>query len=88
VRPNLASTLAWDPASMIVDAFKKLGTTVNADQLNDYIQHLNGWVGINGNYDYRDGSQRGIGIDGVVIDRWDAAKDDFVVVSKPGGGTK
>jgi branched-chain amino acid transport system substrate-binding protein len=88
VRPNLASTLAWDPASMIVDAFKKLGTNVTADQLNDYIQHLNGWVGINGSYDYRDGSQRGIGIDGVVIDRWDAAKDDFVVVSKPGGGTK
>jgi hypothetical protein len=88
VRPNLASTLAWDPASMIIDAFRKVGTSASADQLNDYIQHLNGWVGINGSYDYRDGSQRGIGIDGVVMDRWDAAKDDFVVVSKPGGGVK
>jgi branched-chain amino acid transport system substrate-binding protein len=87
-RPNLASTLAWDPASMIIDAYKKIGTAATADQLNDYIQHLNGWVGINGVYDYRDGSQRGIGIDGVVMDRWDPVKDDFVIVSKPGGGTK
>lgn len=87
-RPNIASTLAWDPALMILDAFRKLGTNVTAEQLNDYIQHLNGWAGINGIYDYRDGSQRGIGIDGVVIDRWDAAKDDFVAVSKPGGGAK
>ena len=87
-RPTLPSTLAWDPASMLIDAFKKIGTNVTAEQLNDYIQHLKGWVGINGVYDYTDGSQRGIGIDGVVMDRWDAAKDDFVIVSKPGGGTK
>jgi branched-chain amino acid transport system substrate-binding protein len=88
VRPNLASTLAWDPASLIIDALKKLGPDVTTDQLNDYIQHLNGWVGINGVYNFTDGSQRGIGIDGVVIDRWDAGKGDFVVISKPGGGLK
>ncbi len=67
---------------------EKLGTDVTAEQLNNYIQHVNGWVGINGVYNYTDGSQRGIGIDGVVIDRWDPAKDDFVVLSKPGGGLK
>jgi branched-chain amino acid transport system substrate-binding protein len=88
VRPNLASTLAWDPAMLVIDGFKKLGLDATAEQLNDYIQHTKGWIGINGSYDYTDGSQRGIGIDGVVIDRWDSAKDDFVVVSKPGGGTK
>jgi branched-chain amino acid transport system substrate-binding protein len=88
VRPNLATTLDWDPALLVIDAFKKLGTDATAAQINDYIQHTKGWVGINGTYDYTDGSQRGIGIDGVVIDRWDAAKDDFVVISKPGGGLK
>lgn len=88
VRPNIASTLAWDPALVLIDALRKLGTDVSADQLNTYIQHLNGWVGINGVYNFTDGSQRGIGIDGVVIDRWDAAKDDFAAVSKPGGGLK
>jgi len=88
VRPNIASTLAWDPASLVIDGLKKIGTDATADQLNDYIQHLNGWAGINGIYDFRDGSQRGIGIDGVIVDRWDAAKDDFVPVSKAGGGLK
>jgi branched-chain amino acid transport system substrate-binding protein len=88
VKPNIAHTLAWDPALLVIDAIKKLGTGVTAEQLNNYIQHLSGWTGINGVYDFRDGSQRGIGIDGVVIDRWDAAKEDFVPVSKPGGGLK
>ena len=88
VRPNLATTLNWDPAMLIVDGLKKLGPDATAEQLNDFIQKTKGWIGINGSYDYTDGSQRGVGIDGVVIDRWDAAKDDFVVVSKAGGGTK
>jgi branched-chain amino acid transport system substrate-binding protein len=88
VRPNLASTLAWDPAMLVLDGLRKIGFDATAEQLNDYIQKTNGWIGINGSYDYRDGSQRGIGIDAVVIDRWDAAKDDFVIVSKPGGGAK
>lgn len=88
VRPSLLTTLGWDPALLIIDGLKKLGPDATAAQLNDFIQHQKGWVGINGIYDYTDGSQRGIGIDGVVIDRWDAAKGDFVAVSKPGGGLK
>jgi ribulose-5-phosphate 4-epimerase/fuculose-1-phosphate aldolase len=34
---------------------------------------------------YTDGSQRGIGVDGVVLIRWDATKQNFVAVSRPGG---
>ena len=88
IRPNIAHTLAWDPSSLIIDALKHLGPDATAAQLNDYIQHLNGWAGINGIYDFRDGSQRGIGLNGVIVDRWDAAKDDFVPVSKGGGALK
>ncbi|HEV8020012.1 MAG TPA: ABC transporter substrate-binding protein, partial [Candidatus Lustribacter sp.] len=88
LRSTLLTTLAWDPALLVIDGLKKLGTDATAEQLNDYIHHTKGWAGINGVYDYTDGSQRGIGIDGVVIDRYDPAKSDFVVVSKPGGGLK
>lgn len=88
LRSTLLTTLAWDPALLLIDGLKKLGTDATAEQLNDYIQHTKGWAGINGVYDYTDGSQRGIGIDGVVIDRYDPAKAEFVVVSKPGGGLK
>jgi branched-chain amino acid transport system substrate-binding protein len=85
VKPNLVSTLAWDPAMLVLDALRKLGPDATADQLNDFIQHQNGWAGINGFYNFTNGSQRGLGIDDVVIDRWDPAKSEFVVVSKPGG---
>jgi hypothetical protein len=43
---------------------------------------------VNGIYDFRDGSQRGISASAVVVDRWDVAKQTFVVVSKPGGGVR
>jgi branched-chain amino acid transport system substrate-binding protein len=88
LRSSLLTTLAWDPAVLVIDGLKKLGTDATAAQLNDYIQHTKGWAGINGLYDYTDGNQRGVGIDGVVIDRYDPAKSDFVVVSKGGGSLK
>jgi branched-chain amino acid transport system substrate-binding protein len=87
-KPNLASTLSWDPAMIVIDGLKKLGTNATAAQLNDYIQHLNGWAGINGYYNFTTGSQRGLGIDAVVMDRWDPAAGDFVLVSKGGGALK
>lgn len=86
VKPNIANTLSWDPALIVIDALRHVGLDASAAQVNDYIQHLSGWTGINGVYDFRSGSQRGIGIDSVVMDRWNAAQKDFVVVSKPGGG--
>ena len=63
-------------------------TIATAAQLNDYIQHLNGWAGINGYYNFTTGNQRGLGIDAVVMDRWDPAAGDFVLVSKGGGAIK
>ncbi len=85
VKPNIAHTLAWDPAMLILDALRKAGPDAGADAINDFIQHQSGWIGINGSYNYTNGSQRGLGIDDIVIDRWDPAKSEFVIVSKPGG---
>jgi branched-chain amino acid transport system substrate-binding protein len=87
-KPNLASTLSWDPALIVIDGLKKIGPNATAAQLNDYIQHLNGWAGINGYYNFTTGNQRGLGIDAVVMDRWDPAAGDFVLVSKGGGAIK
>jgi branched-chain amino acid transport system substrate-binding protein len=85
VKPNLAHTLAWDPTMLVLDGLRKLGPDASAEALNDFIQHQSAWVGINGVYNFTTGSQRGLGIDAVVIDRWDPSKGDFVVVSKSGG---
>ena len=84
-RPEMMSTLVWDPLMIYVDALKKLGPDASAEQIRKYIADLHSWVGINGIYDFRDGSQRGIGQITCVIDTYDAAKDQIIAVSRPGG---
>jgi branched-chain amino acid transport system substrate-binding protein len=84
-RPDFANSLPWDPALIVIDALRHLGTNATAQQLRDYILGLHSWAGVNGIYDFRDGRQRGIGIDAVVIDRWDAKTNRFTAASRPGG---
>jgi branched-chain amino acid transport system substrate-binding protein len=85
MKSDIAAIQAWEPAMMLIDAVRKLGTDATATQVRDYLVSLHGWVGINGVYDFRDGSQRGIGQLAIMIDRWDTAKSDFTPVGKPGG---
>lgn len=85
VRPDTGYLAAWDPAAMIVDAYKKLGPDATALQLRDYLENLRGWVGINGIYDFKAIPQRGIGANSIVMVRWDATKDTWVAVSRLGG---
>ena len=75
----------YDPARVIVDAFRKLSTKATAAQIRDYIAHLKGYPAINGMMDFSDGNQRGIGESGVVIVQWDPAKRTFTPVSRLGG---
>lgn len=75
----------YDPARVIVDAFRKLGTKATAAQIRDYIEHVKGYPSINGMMDFTDGNQRGIGEVGVVIVQWDPSKRAFVPVSRYGG---
>jgi branched-chain amino acid transport system substrate-binding protein len=84
-RPDFANSLPWDPALIVVDALRHLGPNATAPQIRDYILGLHSWAGVNGIYDFRDGRQRGIGIDAVVIDRWDAKANRFTAASRPGG---
>ena len=83
--PVLLAALAYDPARIVVDAFRKNGTNATAKQIRDYIEHVKNFPGVNGMMNYTDGSQRGIGVDGVVIVRWDEAQQNFVPMSHPGG---
>jgi branched-chain amino acid transport system substrate-binding protein len=84
-RPDFANGLPWDPAMIVIDALRHLGPNATAPQIRDYILALHSWAGINGMYDFRDGRQRGIGINAVVIDRWDAKANRFTIASAPGG---
>jgi branched-chain amino acid transport system substrate-binding protein len=77
--------MAWDPAKLVIDALRKIGPNATAAQLHAYIEDLHGYTGITGTYDFRDGNQRGLGVDSTLIMRWDPDKSDFVSVSKGGG---
>lgn len=86
--PNFPNTLAWDPALIVFDAFRHLGNKATAQQIRDYINHLHGFAGINGIYDFRDGSQHGVGENGVVMVRWNPSSQTFTAVSKRSGHVK
>jgi branched-chain amino acid transport system substrate-binding protein len=87
-RPDFAASLVWDPTMIVVDALRKLGPDATADQLHAYINGLHSWAGIDGIYDFRDGSQRGIAQGALQMYRYDRATDTFEVVSRPAGHVK
>ena len=84
-KPDMIQISAWDPALLVVDAIRKLGTDVTAAKLRTYLNNLRGWTGVNGPYDFRTYPQRGIGVDNIIMVRWDPAASTGVVVSKFGG---
>jgi branched-chain amino acid transport system substrate-binding protein len=80
----IAST-AWDPALVVVTALRKVGPNATAVQLRDAIDHLKGFVGADGPYDFQASPQRGLSAESAYIVRWDADKGTWIGVSKAGG---
>lgn len=84
-KPDVLAAQAWNPVFVVVDALRKLPENASAQQVHDYIERLQGYPGINGLMNYRDGSQRGESPESALIVRYDAEGPAFVAVSKPGG---
>jgi branched-chain amino acid transport system substrate-binding protein len=84
--PDLIQSFSWDPASIVIDAMRAVGPDAGADQIRQYIENLHDYIGINGVYDFRDGSQRGLTEHNLMIMRWDIDKGTWSAVSGLGGG--
>ena len=84
-KPDLAATLAWDPAMIVIDALQHLGPKATAQQVRDYIGALKGFAGINGVYDFPKIPHRGLGVQGAVVTLWSPTKQTWELVSKPTG---
>jgi branched-chain amino acid transport system substrate-binding protein len=84
-KPDLGASLAWDPALLVVDALRHLGTEATAAQIRDYLLHLRGFAGINGIYDFKTSPQRGLNLDDAIVTRWDPARQAWGPVSRFGG---
>ena len=85
VRPDFAQILIWDTAMLAVEVLRHVGPNATPQQACDYLASVHDWPGAVGMYDFRGGKQRGVGINGVAMDRWDTEKDAFVAVSTAGG---
>ena len=86
LRPDLLNAVAWDPINLVAAALQKLGPDAPASALRRELAGVRGAPGVLGRYDFSATPQRGIASNWVIVERWDADKDAFVAVSKPGGG--
>jgi len=78
----------WDTALIVSAALRKTGFNATAAQLRDAIDALQAFPGATGRYDFKAVPQRGLGVNGVIIQRWNPEKEAWVAVSKPGGGLR
>jgi branched-chain amino acid transport system substrate-binding protein len=83
--PDNPSGFAWDAGTIVVDALRHFGTGATAAQIKAYIDDLHGYSGISGVYDFRNGDRRGLGVNDVLVARWDPSKSTWTAVSKFGG---
>jgi branched-chain amino acid transport system substrate-binding protein len=83
--PTTISAYAWDPTSIVISAFKKLGPDATAAQIRDYITTLHDFGGVNGSYDFRLGDQHGLGTDSVVVVKWSQTAGAVTAASQTGG---
>jgi branched-chain amino acid transport system substrate-binding protein len=79
VRPDGGEALVWDPGLVVVDALRKAGPDASAAQLHAYIEQMHGFAGTNGFYDFRNGDQRGLNLDQVIMTVWSPAKGTWVL---------
>jgi branched-chain amino acid transport system substrate-binding protein len=85
IDPDVGQSQSWDPTLIVIDALKHVGTKATPKQVLDYIEQLHDFPGSDGYYDFRDGSQRGIGLNSIVVCRWDPARKTWLAASEPGG---
>lgn len=84
-QPGSSEGFAWDPAMVVVQALKTLGTDATAQQIHSYIESLTGYQGVMGPMDFNGGNQRGLGLNSIYITKWNPTSNSWVGVSGPGG---
>lgn len=80
--------LSWDPAVVVVGMLKAVGLDKTPADYKQYLENLHGYYGASGEYDFRDGSQRGLDGRSDIVLRYDRDKAQFVAVSRAGNEQK
>lgn len=85
IHPDASADIGWEPERIVVHALNALPEGANAAQLHNYLEHLKGYAGIDGIYDFTKVPQRGLDVHNALVVRWDAAKKNWDPVSKLAG---
>jgi branched-chain amino acid transport system substrate-binding protein len=85
LQPEVSSELAWEPAMLVIEALRSLGTKATAEQIRNHIAHLKGYASVNGIYDFEKTPQRGLDINNAVVTLWNPQSKMWEPVSKPAG---
>ena len=84
LRPDNLASLAWDPASVVIDALTKLGAAATPVQIRNYLVPLK-TAEVNGVHDFRSEPQRGLGYSEIVVTHWSPRANTWQVISKSTG---
>lgn len=85
VKPEYIQSVAYDPALLVVTAYRALGPNPTAARLRDYLNSLSNFAGVSGRYNFKATPQRGLGTGQIFVARWDPAQNNWAAVSKSGG---
>ena len=85
LKPDQGSVEGWQPAMLVAGALRKLGTTATAAQIQGYLQHLKGFAGVSGYYDFEATPQRGLGVKNTLVSRWNPQANRWEAVSELAG---
>ena len=77
---DLLHAIPWDPAYLIVDAFRRAGPDATPQKLRDALNGVDGWPGLLGRYSMKAIPNRGLGLKALIVARWDPARSTWVTV--------
>jgi branched-chain amino acid transport system substrate-binding protein len=82
---DAGAATSWDALMITAAVMRKIGPNASPERFRDALQHLRGFGGINGVYDFTRNPQRGIGEQSAIIARWSPAQREWEIVSKSSG---
>jgi branched-chain amino acid transport system substrate-binding protein len=87
LKAEIGPSAVWDPAMLLVEAFRHVGTDATPEQVRNYLLGIKSWTGIGGVYDFtdREHPNRGLNQNDGIVYKWDGANEQFAIVSKPAG---
>ena len=78
--PDLLHAIPYDPAALIVEAYRRVGPSATSAQLRDAFNSVVGWPGMLGRFDFHAIPNRGLGLKALIVLKWDPAHSSWIGV--------